>query len=451
MDGSDRLGEVATQRLASPATRTLRWFVDPPRWDDVHRRLAALPLLRACTRREIRHLAHVGDECLVPAGTDLVHEGRIGYWFFVVETGSVALSKDGAVVATLGPGSHFGEVAILGFGPQPVTATAVVDTTVYVLGRRHLLDLAYEFEGLRAGLFPGLGLDEFRARVRTLRAEGDGAWRRTQLGRRPAAVPPGRELLPVGFKRFPSRAGPRREIAPDAVLSVPSAPSVPLPVRPLDRRVVAVAVASVAAAVLAVGFGYHPGTLVVRPDRPIDITDDVIVEGVPTRPARGRYVLTAVSISEPNLVGLAGALWSGDEMLANDHPSSPPSRAAGREEFRASQRAAARAVGLDPARVRFRERDLVGPSAGLVYALLLADVTGRADVERGRAVAATGAVDEHGGVVPVAFVSVKLRVAARARADVFLVPAGEGLAGGGRVRVVSVSSVDGAVAVAAAR
>jgi PDZ domain-containing secreted protein len=229
------------------------------------------------------------------------------------------------------------------------------------------------------------------------------------------------------------------------------APLRPLPPPPpLDRRIIAAAFAGVIAALVAVGLAFHPGTLVVRPDPPIDITDDVTVSGVPTRAPRGHYVLTAVSISEPNVFGLVGALWSGEETLPADRHGGPgPSRAAGREDFRASQRAAARAV-APGATVRFRRRDLVGPSAGLVYALLLADVTGRLDVADGRVVAATGALDDEGRVEPVAFVEVKRRVAVAAGAAVFVVPAGEGAPGGG-VRTVSVASVDAAVAAVAGR
>src|SRR5690242_16049534 len=105
--------DPAPSRAESVRRAAVRWLVDPLRWDDVHRRLAAQPLLRACSRREIRHLAHVGDECVAPAGSELVHEGGIGYWFFVVEAGSVELTKDGATVATVGPGGHLGETAIL--------------------------------------------------------------------------------------------------------------------------------------------------------------------------------------------------------------------------------------------------------------------------------------------------------------------------------------------------
>src|SRR3954453_1449391 len=164
-------------RAGEAVRRAARWLSDPLRWDDTHRRLAALPLLQACSRSEIRPLAHIGDECVVPAGTELVHEGGIGYWFFVIEDGAVELTRDGMVVASLGPGSHLGDVAILGFGPQAVSATATADTTVYVMGRRHLLDLAFEMDGLRAGLFPGLDLDQFLQRVRALRVEGDASWR----------------------------------------------------------------------------------------------------------------------------------------------------------------------------------------------------------------------------------------------------------------------------------
>jgi PDZ domain-containing secreted protein len=208
----------------------------------------------------------------------------------------------------------------------------------------------------------------------------------------------------------------------------------------------------VVSALVAIGLAYHPGTLVVRPEAPIDITDDVRVQWRPTRPPRGRYVLTSVAITEPNLFGLAAAYVRREHLVPNDHPSSPPSREEGREEFRASQREAARLLGIDPSDVTFRRRDVIGPSAGLVYALLLADVTGRIDVPKGRVIAATGAVGDGGRVAPVAFVDVKRRVATGADADLFLVPAGEQRGdGGGGVRVVAVPTFGDAERAAVAR
>ncbi len=79
-----------------------------------------------------------------------------------------------------------------------------------------------------------------------------------------------------------------------------------------------------------------------------------------------------------------------------------------------------------PFRISFRERpDVGGPSAGLAYALAIADMLDRSNDARSRAVAATGTIDEDGTVGTVGGVHEKAIAARDAGADVFLVPTRE--------------------------
>ena len=79
-----------------------------------------------------------------------------------------------------------------------------------------------------------------------------------------------------------------------------------------------------------------------------------------------------------------------------------------------------------PFDVSFRDRpDIGGPSAGLTYALAVADMLDPLDDARGRAVAATGTIDAEGNVGDVGGVTEKAVAAEAAGADVFLVPQGE--------------------------
>ncbi len=84
---------------------------------------------------------------------------------------------------------------------------------------------------------------------------------------------------------------------------------------------------------------------------------------------------------------------------------------------------ATRNVKIDlPFQIEFRERDIGGPSAGLAYALALADILDSDDLARGRTIAATGTIDVTGRVGPVGAVQEKAEGAKRAGAKVFLVP-----------------------------
>jgi PDZ domain-containing protein len=219
----------------------------------------------------------------------------------------------------------------------------------------------------------------------------------------------------------------------------------------LDRRVVVGLVAGCVAAFAGFAGSFHPDVLVVRPSATIDVSGDVAVSvaGAAAHPPRGRYVVTAVDIEQTTLIGLGLAVVRGEEVVPRAHgvTSTEDSRV-GRETYLESQRVAAslvtRRAGLDPAvvEVRFRDRSLTGPSAGLLYALVIADMTDVVAVPEGRVVAATGELDGSGLVRPVGFLDVKRKVARRAGATIFLVPpGGRALAPG----AVSVATLDEAL------
>ncbi|MGN9844011.1 site-2 protease family protein [Nonomuraea sp. H19] len=76
-----------------------------------------------------------------------------------------------------------------------------------------------------------------------------------------------------------------------------------------------------------------------------------------------------------------------------------------------------------PFQVRFAQREEVGgPSAGVAYALAIADLLARKDYARGRTIAATGTIALDGSVGPVGGVAEKAVSAKEAGADLFLVP-----------------------------
>ena len=100
-----------------------------------------------------------------------------------------------------------------------------------------------------------------------------------------------------------------------------------------------------------------------------------------------------------------------------------------------------------PFTIRFRERAVVGPSAGLAYALAIDDILDPADVARGRTLAATGVVRPDGRVEAVGFVGLKASAAHDSGARLFLVPDGEfGSAVGQGLDLHSVTSLADALA-----
>ena len=75
-----------------------------------------------------------------PAGTVLFREGEQGDTMYVVQSGKVRITKDGAdghkTLAVLGAGEFLGEMAILNNKPRTATATVDTDARMLVLDAR---------------------------------------------------------------------------------------------------------------------------------------------------------------------------------------------------------------------------------------------------------------------------------------------------------------------------
>ena len=75
----------------------------------------------------------------VAAGDAFIREGDHGDVFYVIETGSVEVTKEGRHVATLGPGDYVGEIALLRDVPRTATVTALSASVLQALDREHFI------------------------------------------------------------------------------------------------------------------------------------------------------------------------------------------------------------------------------------------------------------------------------------------------------------------------
>jgi CRP-like cAMP-binding protein len=101
----------------------------------------SMPLFHDCTDDELRQIDSVADEVAVPTGRSLIRQGELGREFVIIIEGTVEVVRDGAVVATLGEGAHFGELALLVDHPRNATVTATTDLRVQVIDRRGFQNL----------------------------------------------------------------------------------------------------------------------------------------------------------------------------------------------------------------------------------------------------------------------------------------------------------------------
>ncbi len=110
---------------------------------DIRKRLAAAPIFSECSGRELDAVAREVEVQEVDAGTVLADQGAAGDSFFVILGGQAEVRRHGRPVATLEPGSFFGELALLDPAPRDATVVAVTPLTVARLTQgpfRRLLD-----------------------------------------------------------------------------------------------------------------------------------------------------------------------------------------------------------------------------------------------------------------------------------------------------------------------
>jgi CRP-like cAMP-binding protein len=118
--------------------------------------LRAVPLFSACTRKELTEIGRLAERVDVPSGEALVKQGARTKEFYLLLDGKAEVVRDGATVVVLGPGQHFGELALL--DPAPRNASVVMTTPGQVLciGQREFATLLQDVPALTGALLKGL-------------------------------------------------------------------------------------------------------------------------------------------------------------------------------------------------------------------------------------------------------------------------------------------------------
>jgi hypothetical protein len=102
--------------------------------------LRSVDLFASPPAPEFEGLAARLTEVTVAPGTAIVTEGEVGHHFYVIEDGEAEVSRDGHLVATLGRGDYFGEIALLRHVPRTATVVAKTPTTLLSLEREGFLE-----------------------------------------------------------------------------------------------------------------------------------------------------------------------------------------------------------------------------------------------------------------------------------------------------------------------
>jgi CRP/FNR family cyclic AMP-dependent transcriptional regulator len=94
---------------------------------EVDRTLEQIPLFSGIKPKELKKLGKRMTERSFNEGDEITREGESGIGFFVIEEGNATVSVGGEIVRTLGPGAHFGEIALIDSGPRSATIVAGTD------------------------------------------------------------------------------------------------------------------------------------------------------------------------------------------------------------------------------------------------------------------------------------------------------------------------------------
>jgi len=86
-----------------------------------------VPLFAGLREKDLEKLAKRLTARRFAEGQTVTSQGGSGISFFVIEEGTATVEIEGEVVRTLGPGDHFGEIALIDAGPRSATVMATSD------------------------------------------------------------------------------------------------------------------------------------------------------------------------------------------------------------------------------------------------------------------------------------------------------------------------------------
>jgi len=149
-----RMPDVSSPELYPPEVASVLW-------------LRSIDLFRRVPYQLLSELSARLRPFPVSAGVRIVTEGEEGEELYIVRSGEVAVQHGEDVLARIGPGSVFGELAVLDPAPRSADVVATTDTDLLILDRTTLLDLM--------GRRPEVAADMITMLVRRLRAHAPGA------------------------------------------------------------------------------------------------------------------------------------------------------------------------------------------------------------------------------------------------------------------------------------
>ncbi|MGI9602134.1 MAG: cyclic nucleotide-binding domain-containing protein [Acidimicrobiales bacterium] len=120
-----------------------------------HDTLKNINIFSECSTRELKAISRLITQVRKKAGADLTVEGTPGREFLIIVEGEATVRRKGKVIARLGPGDFFGELAVVAGVPRTATVTADTDMVLEALDRREFASLLDESPKLAKKILVG--------------------------------------------------------------------------------------------------------------------------------------------------------------------------------------------------------------------------------------------------------------------------------------------------------
>lgn len=111
---------------------------------EVEQKLGEISIFKECSAKELKSISRLLTQVTVRPGAVLTKQGDPGREFMIIVDGQATVRRDGKVLATLGPGDFFGELAVIAGVPRNATITADTEMTIDALNRREFSSLLDE-------------------------------------------------------------------------------------------------------------------------------------------------------------------------------------------------------------------------------------------------------------------------------------------------------------------
>jgi CRP-like cAMP-binding protein len=127
-----------------------------PRTDDYLDYFRRVPMFSTCSKKDLKTVAANAERVSVPPGRVLCEQGQTGREAFVIVSGKARVLRNGRKVASIGPGTTFGELALLDRAPRNATVIADTDMELLVLGQREFMKIVDASSAFARALLVGI-------------------------------------------------------------------------------------------------------------------------------------------------------------------------------------------------------------------------------------------------------------------------------------------------------